>query len=212
MCSKLFTGLLALILSAAISTAQPAQAQTFSFTSGTYSADHLANDGTVGTANDSMSLSSVSDSVILTTGTPVLANINGVTFGAGPSSTGHSGAYGPISYSGSESFTFNGVTQTLTFPYAATINTVGSVPDLLQFLGGNTTIFSEGALGQVAITPLALKLTSLGGTTAGTLQASFLLTPPAVPEASTIASFGLLLALGLGGLVVAGRQTRRSLP
>lgn len=32
--------------------------------------------------------------------------------------------------------------------------------------------------------------------------------PPAVPEASTTVSFGLLLALGLGGLVVAARKKR----
>ena len=35
-------------------------------------------------------------------------------------------------------------------------------------------------------------------------------TPPAVPEASTTASFGLLLALGLGGLVVAARRRKRA--
>ena len=32
--------------------------------------------------------------------------------------------------------------------------------------------------------------------------------PPAVPEASTTVSFGLLLMLGLGGLVVAARRKR----
>ena len=41
-------------------------------------------------------------------------------------------------------------------------------------------------------------------------QVAFLLTPAAVPEASSAVSFGLLLALGLGSLVVARRKHARS--
>lgn len=43
-----------------------------------------------------------------------------------------------------------------------------------------------------------------GGTAFPTL--SFTTAPPAVPEASTTASFGLLLALGLGGVIAARRR------
>lgn len=45
-----------------------------------------------------------------------------------------------------------------------------------------------------------------GGNTGGVPALTFTVTPAAVPEASTTVSFGVLLALGLGGLAVARRR------
>ncbi len=175
--------------------AAPAHAQVFPFTSGTYSASGLANDGTRGTTFDTLSLSSVSSNVFLVAGTPTLAAINGITFTSGPSSTN---VYGPISYTGSESFTFDGVTQTLTFPYSV----LSSTTDVLQFSTGPTMVFNLGAMGQVAVTPQPVQATAFNGSATSALEASFLLTPAAVPEASTTISFGLLLILGVGAFAV----------
>ena len=185
--------------------AHPASAQTFTFTSGTYSADHLANDGTQGTAFDTLALSSVSGTVALTAGTPVVKAINEATFIAGLSSNSSAGFYGPISYVGSETFTLGGVTKTLTFPYSVTSNS--AIPDTLQFSDGNTTIFNLGALGQVAVTPRSQLLSSGGGSATGSFNASFLLTPAAVPEPSSILTFAVA-AMGLGGLVIAARRKK----
>ena len=183
--------------------AHPASAQTF--TSGTYSADHLANDGTVKTAYDTLALSSVSSAVTLTAGTPVITAINGATFVVGLSSNAPGQSYGPISYVGSETFTLGGVTNTLTFPYSVTSNR--TIPDVLQFSGGNTSVFNLGALGQVAVTPQPITLRSGAGTTTDTFKASFVLTPAAVPEPSSVAAF-TLGGLCLLGLVVKARKRK----
>jgi len=47
---------------------------------------------------------------------------------------------------------------------------------------------------------------------AGNVQntAQLMLAPPSVPEASTTVSFGLLLALGLSGLVVAAKRRKKT--
>lgn len=185
--------------------AHPASAQTFTFTSGTYSADHLANDGTQGTAFDTLALSSMSSAVTLTAGTPVITAINGVTFVVGASS---SVAPYTTSHSGSETFTLGGVTRTITFPYSVTSNDVSSSGDVLQFSGGNTSVFNLGALGQVAVTPQPMTLLS-GGTATGTFRASFLLTPAAVPEPSSVAAF-TLGGLGLLGLTLRARKRKAS--
>ena len=179
--------------------AAPAHAQLFPFTSGTYSASSLANDGTQGTTFDTLSLSSVNSNVFLTAGTPTVAAINGITFTAGLSSAN---VYGPIPYTGSESFTFDGITKTLTFPYSVLSNTT----DVLQFSTGTTTIFNLGAMGQVAVTPQPVQLTAANGPASSTLQASFLFTPAAVPEASSTVSFGLLLVLGAGAFAINAKR------
>ena len=185
--------------------AHPASAQTFTFTSGTYSADHLANDGTQGTAFDAVTLSSVSGTVTFTAGTPVVKAINGATFTVGPSYTSYGGSsYGPIPYVGSETFTLGGVTKTLTFPYSVTSNLI---VDTLQFSGGNTTIFNLGALGQVAVTPQSELLSSGSGSATGFFNASFLLTPAAVPEPSSVLTFAVA-ALGIGGLMIAAKRKK----
>ena len=188
--------------------AHPASAQTFTFTSGTYSADHLANDGTQGTAFDAVTLSSVSGTVTFTAGTPVVKAINGATFIVGYSSSSPGGSYGPISYVGSETFTLGGVTKTLTFPYSVTSNLI---VDTLQFSGGNTTIFNLGALGQVAVTPQSELLSSGIGSAKGFFNASFLLTPAAVPEPSSVLTFAVA-ALGIGGLMIAAKRKKAAPP
>ncbi len=50
-----------------------------------------------------------------------------------------------------------------------------------------------------------------GATVPSNTQQFTLIVTPAVPEASTTASFGLLLALGMGGLVVAAKRRKAAL-
>ena len=118
-----------------------------------------------------------------------------------------------VTFSG---FTTPGSTGTVTLYYDGLQIGQGTETDTLDSLGmtsfdtigGANVNFSSnffmGSLTDVRIYSGALS----GSQVAASFQVGPNGAPPAVPEASTTLSLGLLLALGLGGLVVAARKKR----
>lgn len=118
-----------------------------------------------------------------------------------------------VTFSG---FTTPGSTGTVTLYYDGLQIGQGTETDTLDSLGptGFDTIgganvnfpnnFFMGSLTDVRIYSGALS----GSQVAASFQAGPNAAPPAVPEASTTVSFGLLLALGMGGVVVAARRKK----
>ena len=101
----------------------------------------------------------------------------------------------------------------------------GAAGNAFSLNGGNITVYGTFQTQQFGGTPITTPttFTNTNGAFFGTLadnsgpgqEYSFrainggtltLAAPPAVPEASTTVSFGLLLALGLGGLVIAAKR------
>ena len=114
-----------------------------------------------------------------------------------------------------DSLTFNGPASGLTLDDSPFLN---NAPLSLGAASSSSGLYS-GNLFTVSVGPFAQPGTYfgtfeiLGGADANAqnevAKADFsvtVLAPAAVPEASTTASFGLLMALGLGGLVVARRR------
>lgn len=86
----------------------------------------------------------------------------------------------------------------------------------LTVTNGTTTLLTEGpgAMSQFtgpfqfAVNSLANGGTAIASVGAATDGTTFNLVQAPVPEASTTASFGLLLALGMGGLVIAAKRKK----
>jgi hypothetical protein len=180
------------------STVYAKNGSAITFTSGTYQASGLANDGSVGTDYDRVNFTSQTDTLTLTADTPVSGTINDVVFVVGPSS---SEVYGPISYSGSETFTADGMTKTLGFTY-----TVSSLydGDELHILPGQATSFDLGSLGVLDVTPQDLFMKT-GSNETGLFTAMFELHEPNGPGTS---SFGTVpepssgVTFLVGGLII----------
>ena len=122
--------------------------------------------------------------VFFNSSVPGVANSSGVLVLSGGTQAFGSGTFG----------TFTGVTETFT-PTSPAIGPLGAFSDV-------GTVF----VSQRSATTFDLASDTTTFTTSGT---NFDLVPGSpVPEASTTASFGLLLALGLGGIVVAAKRKK----
>ena len=100
-----------------------------------------------------------------------------------------------------------GRAETLTGGTTLSYNSTGQDGGVGQF--ANSSVFTAGALGKATFTVTSSGSASSQSTQANAFQVRDLGAAP-VPEASTTVSLGLLLALGLGGLVVSARRKASS--
>ena len=162
------------------------------------------------------------------------ATLTGVTFSDGAIATGYFN-YDPTNQTlGSfDITTTNGVTDTLTGGHYAPstvtatsydstfIFTTSQLPPAFTYnyllLGTSTHITSTGVYSLFLGTDVSAtgfsgsgEFSPAGGDARGVTAGTLTVTPAAVPEASTTASFGLLLALGMGGVVIAKKEASAS--
>ena len=106
-----------------------------------------------------------------------------------------------------KSFTFdvlaNYSTNALENPGTLTLTGVGATPASVSLAGSGSTFATDYTFN---ISNAAAGETFTLSTDRGFIAGAAFGSPPAVPEASTTASLGLLLALGLGGVAVARRR------
>lgn len=155
----------------------------------------------------------------LTPGVAQTVNIQAVYFDVYPTSDSGDDYIGTLS----RSLTVDGITQSAAQGFDLTTNQGDGVntlyaDDSLIFYPSSTPIdFNLGSQGVLQFTPETLDGSGIfdadssedgvsGLTYFDNVKGKFLLTPAAVPEASSLVSTGLLLTLGLGALALRSRK------
>jgi opacity protein-like surface antigen len=197
-----------LLLMASASSAMAGTAAGWS-TAGAYVQD-VGNNGLFGpgyagnptqTDDDKVTLSSDSDTLTLTLGTPQTVEINPLTFEVGQ--TGYEGtdeSYSLVTdFSMTENLTVNGITEPLVINMT---HDSGWNTDSLQVLGGPSVAF-----GNIIVTPLAWSAADVngGGDSFDTVEAQFAVTP----EPISMIFFGTGL-VAIGGYVSRKRMLRKA--
>ena len=99
--------------------------------------------------------------------------------------------------------------ESFTGASAATLNNLGQGIFSPPTIGSSQDLFFQSNTADTVSSNPAGGFSYFGGTPPGNFGWSFgVPTPAAVPEASTTVSFGLLLMLGMGGVIVAARKKK----
>jgi hypothetical protein len=209
----------AVMLGALLATALLAgslRADTLTFSAGNYTQSGLLNDGSLGTSYDILSMTGMSGTSYITTGTPVTLAISAVTFTDGYSCTFGPGCNSVSINNGTASFsmTVDGVTQTLNIPFQACLTPAGGTvtplctvtnpsDDTIQLFPTSPLVFNVGAFEQVTLT--TLNLGPIVGSSGGTTQDLYGTFAVTTPEPSSL----LLSARGLCSLLLIAKKFGR---
>lgn len=207
-----------LLLAAVLSLGRPAQAQSQGAVTINYAFGGFSFTAPTGDAGFRMAATPSPRTLTLLPGVAQTVNVQAVYFTVSPTSR-----RSDFTGSSSRTLSLNGLTQSVTQGYDLSTEFGDGVStqadDSLTLAPGGAFSFDLGGQGTVKFTPEPIDQLGFFNEDSGTTYQSnvtgrFLLAPPAVPEASTAVSTGLLLILGFGALALRSRRrsVRKSRP